>query len=354
MKNKKRTGFTLAEILMALVIMGFIAGAAVPVIQAQKSAYTSLAYYAYENLKSVTGDIMLSEQQGNIIDTEAMTKIVTGPSGFEERILKTDVELAANNATFLERKSFCEYMVSLMNTQGQPQCNTGINQFTYEQARTYTLPIPTQANIVTTNGQKYYIGAWQQQPNEWVEVDGNWEEQTNYGYRIILVDLNGEGKPNIIKKDGGSLPPDIISFAVLDTGEVLPIGTAANDTTIGKKHYRYLTSKVNGFTYSRSKNSHNPNLIPEFCTNTGGFGTRCSYSKEGVMNTKSDGTNNGINFTFRQAFCNVNHAGSEIKLKNYCDDIIPNPKCPPSSNPAEAYDVCKQEIIKPMFRFNFR
>lgn len=350
MKNKKKAGFTLAEILMALVIMGFIAGAAIPVIQTQKSAYTSLAYYAYENLKSVTGDIMLSEQQGNIIDTEAMTKIVTGPSGFEERILKTDGELAENNDTFPERQSFCEYMVSLMNTQGLPQCTTRENRFTYEQARTYTLPIPTQANIVTTNGQKYYIGAWQEQPNEWVEVDGNWEKQTNYGYRIILVDLNGEGKPNIIKKDGKSLPPDIVSFAVLDTGEVLPVGTAANDTTIGRKHYSYLTSKINGFTYSRSKNSHNENLIPEFCTNTGTANTRCSYSKEGVLNQ----TRGGIKFTFRQAYCSVNHSDNELKLKDYCRDIIPNPKCPPTSDPANAYDVCKQEVIKPMFRFNFK
>ena len=56
-KNKK--GFTLAEILVCMTIMGIIMVAAVGVIRRVSVSYTSLAYYAHKNLEmSVTAMMM--------------------------------------------------------------------------------------------------------------------------------------------------------------------------------------------------------------------------------------------------------------------------------------------------------
>ena len=342
--NSKRTGFTLSEVLIALVIMGFITSVAIPVIQTQKTAYTSLAYYAHENLKNITSEIINAETQGNVSEDKAMTKVTGGPSDFEERLIKNDYELSDNGT------SLCDYMNDIMNTQGSFNCNTGKNQFTYRDALEYRLKVPSTPNITTTNGQKYYIGF--SQPGEINDVllpDGTTESVQGYGYRIVLVDLNGEALPNSIeKKKDSSLPPDIIAFAILDSGEVLPVGTAANNTSVKGKHYDYLTSKIHGYTYTASKAALKGS-IPEFCTNTKSGTPRCSYSKQAVKNN----TSSGIKFTYRQAYCSVNHAGSEVKLKDYCNGIVANPLCPPSGD-GNAYDTCKQEVIKPMFRFNFR
>ena len=99
--NKKRIGFTLVEIIIALVIMGFIATIGFQVMQIQKTSYTSLAYYAYKNIKNVASEIMLTEMQGKVAEGEQMTtydsrKEGTEDSGIYERKFKNDKYLEEN------------------------------------------------------------------------------------------------------------------------------------------------------------------------------------------------------------------------------------------------------------------
>ena len=389
--NKKRIGFTLAEVLIALVIMGFIATIGFQVMQIQKTAYTSLAYYAFKDLKSVTSEIMLTEMQGKVPEKQQMTSFFSRSdggedSGLHERLFKNDTNLSENDAP---ANSFCLYMAEMMNTQGTIDCSK-TNNFTYYQAMDKTkglnITTTTTPNFTTTNGMRYYIGKWQKLDDDYEEYndadDVKKNNSTAYGYRIIAVDLNGAALPNTTKQTGNSLPVDIISFAIVDNGEVLPLGVAANNTSVGNKNYRYLSSKVYGFLYRDVGDSYEKNL-PYFCKNTGKENvTRCNYSKEIIGNkyqaTDKDGNSTEKNraiFTFRQAYCNtLQFPAEEIILPNYCTTtIIENrstrcpcgntqdedgndiePTCPEPAAGTILYDICKQEVIKPMFRFNFK
>ena len=357
--NKKRKGFTLPEILIAVVLAGFIATTATQVIQINKTAYVSLAYYTYDNLKGALGELIIPETQNLDIETEGFgryTMLVTGPTGFLERVIKNDLHKHENYIDLNpEEINFCTSMSEIMNTQGVVDCTT-TNNFTLQDAESNDIKVPATPNFTTTNGQRFYFG--QDISNATVDFDENVGRIviSDYGYRIVAVDINGKSKPNS-SSTVASLPPDIISFAILDNGEVLPLGVAADNIRVGKKTHRYLSSIVNGY---RFKNLSKVN-VPHFCIakqpkiNEKGEAVPdyiCDYAKEGVGNKNDD---EKIAFSFRQAYCNALPTDSNftgLALSGYCNGVIKNTRCP-STNDSNAYDHCKQEIIKPMFRFNF-
>lgn len=401
--NKKRIGFTLAEVLITLVIMGFIATIGFQVMQIQKTAYTSLAYYAYKDLKSIASEIMLTEMQGKVPANKQMTYFASRKDGKEETGLHERLFKDDSRAPEDEAPSFCQYMADMMNTQGKVDCSTVItdHNYTYYQAMTTRSasqeassasetrqPLTIgKSNFTTTNGMKYYIGKHQTLDDDYgkhnIKEDVQTGHKTTYGYRIIAVDLNGKSKPNITHQNDGHLPVDIVTFAIVDNGEVLPLGAAANNVTVNNKGYRYLSSKLYGFIY-RDVPGYSKN-VPLFCTNTGidssgnPRASRCNYSKEIIRNNNVlfDENTRSTLFTFRQAYCNtLQFPGEEIILNGYCDGengtpkLIdnrstrcpcgdtdggdPSIKCPVNTTEETKFDICKQEVIKPMFRFNFK
>ena len=333
--NKKRTGFTLPEILMTLVIAGFLAVLTVQAINVNRTAYTSLTYYAFNNLKSAVGELIIPETQGENVNeatgegiyTEICTKDVNCAFEFEERIIKTEPDPTAN---------LCTGMADIMNTQGAVSCRDRGN-ITLQNLDNN--PLPSAENLGdpdfrTTNGQKYYF---------WGRTAGE-PNNGKYGYRIVAIDVNGDGAPNSPEAEG-SLPPDIIAFAVLDSGEILPVGVAANNFTLGNKTYNYLTSKINAFRFKNPDNSETN--TPSFCEKT----ETCDYDKLYLPN-QSTGK---VGSSFRQAYCGARITDDDVTLASYCTDIDRHSMCPPydSTYTGDRYEVCKQEIIKPMFRFNF-
>lgn len=331
--NKKRTGFTLPEILMTLVIAGFLAVLTVQAINVNRTAYTSLTYYAFNNLKSAVGELIIPETQGENIQneetgegeyTEICTEDETCAFEFEERIIKTTANL-------------CDAMEGIMNTQGENSCRNRGNILLQNLDNN---PLPSAENLGdpdfrTTNGQKYYF---------WGRTAGE-PNNGKYGYRIVAIDVNGEGAPNSPEAEG-SLPPDIIAFAVLDSGEILPVGVSANNFILGNKTYNYLTSKINAFRFKNPDNSETN--TPAFCEKTG----TCDYDKVYLTN----GTTKKVGSSFRQAYCGARITDDDVTLDSYCDGIGRHPNCPPYAEgygEENRYDTCKQEIIKPMFRFNF-
>ncbi len=329
--NKKRTGFTLPEILMTLVIAGFLAVLTVQAINVNRTAYTSLTYYAFNNLKSAVGELIIPETQGENVDeatgegiyTEMCTIGSNCAFEFEERIIKPTANL-------------CTGMSDIMNTQGTVQCT---DRAAIQLTNLDNNPLPSAENLGdpdfrTTNGQKYYF---------WGRTAGE-PSNRKYGYRIVAIDVNGEGAPNSSEAQG-SLPPDIIAFAVLDSGEILPVGVAANNFTLGNKTYNYLTSKINAFRFKNP--DEDETNMPSFCEKT----ETCDYDKLYLPN-ESTGK---VGSSFRQAYCGARISNDDVTLAAYCNNISRHSGCPPYAEGAEGeqYEVCKQEIIKPMFRFNF-
>ena len=145
-------------------------------------------------------------------------------------------------------------------------------------------------------------------------------------YWVIAVDLNGsDGKPNrTTTSNTDSLPPDIVMFAVLKTGEVLPVGVAADTITIGDKRYRYLNTAL------RAQRIDGEGSTQEQRGNV-------YFSDNKYNNTRP------VTMNFRNAYCSTADSPSSI-LTAYCNGLTRN-------NNSDY--VLTVETIKPVFRYGF-
>lgn len=354
MKQNKK-GFTLAEVLICMVIIGFIIGMSMTSLKIIKSSYTALTYFAFKNIQDMVGELYsgsvpledLLDEHGAKMPYPVTKCIKSNPNGSVIiSVLQSDYEYGENmqglplcnqRTQVKDNQSniFCHAVAAISNVAGKVNCDI-LQTIGYDSAKNE----PYIANLRkdmpsfrTTNGQIYYISQW----------DFNRNISETYGYRLIAVDLNSTSRPNLYDEDAfGKNVPDIVTFMVMDNGEVFPLGVAADNvsTSDGKK-YKYLTSQVKGYYYGYDKDRKDS--VPSECTKWG----TCNFAVVPIKNI--DGSSF---FTYRQAYCNA-IGGRYNEYKNYCKGINPNTLCPPSSA-EQSFDMCRVENIKPMFRYNFK
>ncbi|MCD7740092.1 MAG: prepilin-type N-terminal cleavage/methylation domain-containing protein, partial [Candidatus Gastranaerophilales bacterium] len=391
MRNNKK-GFTLSEVLVCLVIIGIIMVLSVNSIKIVRESYISLTYFAFKNLQAMVtelyagssqvleGDAM-KDEDGNTkisyenwtIDNQAlqdsngtylpsMTKQCFDNNGNIIQVLKSDNEYNSYGEIIScsERQDyhetdgdgsnlFCKSLAAISNTSGKINCNDSDlanvsdveeNENGYWEPRielNYDSP-----NFITTNGQRFYISSWQYDP-EYISDE--------FGYRLVAIDLNSKSKPNITAVDNYKLP-DIVTFLILDNGEIFPLGVAADNLTQNDRYYKYLNTKLKGYYYDANISRENSTTIPQECTrtvyqqddngNTTAVNNPCNYSVVPVQNS------NGVTFfSYREAYCNAID-NDQLKYTHYCDGIDKHELCPPS-NSNSAFDLCKVDTVKPMF-----
>ncbi len=432
MKKYKR-GFTLAEIMLSMMIIGVIMALSVGTIKSVKSSYTSLAYFAHKNVVDMVGILFsgtltstdrtrrtctpgayisqdgaaaqtggfrvgegkkcpasgyfytnqkLGVDQLRYGDTPLQPMVtqckinVSTHKGYGKlvSVLKNDYEntVGSSNCVSLDslpgrlsgsekNNLFCKSLVALTNNSGSYNCST---LYETEIKSGETEPVfknfnANSPNFRLTNGMRVYLSEW----------DFNSIISNVYGYRLIGVDLNGKSGPNKLY-DGTQTPADIITFLVLDNGEVYPLGIAADNLVDKKgKTLQYLNARVKGYHFNY--------YSAETCTGTGASATctktritnrttvpqeclnaklpdkfKCNFGVVPVKNpAKSANGKNLSSFTYRQAFCNAKN-DDNFEYLSYCTGIEKNADCPPSSS-TSAFDMCKAETLKPVFRYNF-
>ena len=383
--NKK--GFTLAEVLVSMTIIGIIMAMSVQTIKIVKASYSSLAFFELKNMQQIAGELIggISGKTVNGIKDITVRKEINGKS----RILLTD-----------DDDKFCNYIVAISNVAGKTGCgpiykakmvtwrpNPDDNTISYIEPRIEALDVKNAKNVEATfvlaNGKKYYISEWTKNTNI----------SAHMGFRVIAVDLNGTRNPNII--DGsylGSKVPDIISFMILDNGAVYPLGVAADNLRTDYKDPQsnktkvkmvtYIIAKVKGYYFSspnatvktqrvdnetmpiecRSKHISfkigNTTFEPKDSSGTKNL-TMCDF---GVFDIENELNYNGIVHSYRQAYCHAlgtkkgSTTGepdiSALDYPKYCDGIkYPNNICPPSTH-EKRVDECRVTPIKPAFRYN--
>ncbi len=351
MKNKK-FGFTLSEVLVSIVIIGVIMAISVNSIKIVKASYTSLAYFAFNNVQNMVGVLNSGDSPyGKLKDTDdtelpSMIAQCRNSRGQIIQILKSDSEYegygikncSSRASDSGEQKNlFCKSLVSISNTAGKTNCE---NLASVEMNGTE--PVISNLdydnpNFITTNGQRFYISEWTMNPNV----------SNDYGFRLIAVDLNATSRPNKMDHDGTGTPPDIVTFMVLDNGEVLPLGVAADNINLPSgRVIMYLNSKVKGYYYTY-KEDRTENVAPECTKVIGGVAQRtCNYAIVPLQNDQGTSF-----FSYREAYCKAT-GDSSIAYENYCRDIQPSDLCPPS-NSEHVFDLCRTTNVKPMFRYNF-
>ena len=308
MKNK--LGFTLAEILLSLVIIGVIMALSVNSIKIVKTSYTSLAYFAHRIVLEMAGSLY-SGTITNVVNTAEktcnddncymrgknykpkkctlekykdtdectsetkdvyyestygveflkfgneylkpmVTRCVT-QYGKIVNVLKTDGEEDASTVSCDSRITshantnlFCKSLVALSNHSGSYNCSSLNEPSIDETTGEPTFTIDVDSPNFTLTNGMRFY------VSAWTKDD---EISEDYGYRLIAVDLNGKQGPNTL--NGNALrPTDIVRFLVLDNGEVYPLGEAADNLKVNtnpKRTIQYLKAKVKGYYYDYKK-----------------------------------------------------------------------------------------------------
>ncbi|MBQ9244915.1 prepilin-type N-terminal cleavage/methylation domain-containing protein [bacterium] len=475
MQNNKKA-FTMAEVLVCMTIIGVVMAFSVNTIRIVKASYTSLTYFSFNNIQAIVGSLIAGDYtQTEWEDRTKVYKDTTDNLGNQEfkftgKNIKVyfdslDGRIGENQkGKFPEAVGFCKVdrnidskdankVVTVLKNdreydddvqhRGLPTCgersnanyvnNTKDNKVLFCHAFALVSnsvkgekcmlddlfdagwgdgepelkdfnPKTATPNIITTNGQRYYISKWK-------------FDKTNvspiYGYRLIAVDLNGKSGPNLAKRISGKNFPDVVTFMVMDNGEVFPLGHAADNVILNHKagetprRIQYITSSVYGYymddlieedaektsdkeNWDSARASRNNKIaeiegarditnIPAECklkmqrpddydesNNKSGWKTwddnstnkeQCNFARVQVENPYSHADSNtlAIAFTYREAYCYTHPNINDRTFKKYCTGVSHSERqfCPPS-NDSSAFDSCKIVNIKPMFRYNFK
>ena len=126
----------------------------------------------------------------------------------------------------------CISFISLTNTEkiGQNSSRGGVNFFDAFRSGT----IDEDGNFVSTNedegvtptftasnGQQFYMSS--PVSANFPEYEGSYKHAKRESYRFVVVDLNGNSKPNTQFKKGDKYP-DLVLFAITSEGDVIPLG----------------------------------------------------------------------------------------------------------------------------------
>lgn len=236
-KFNKKNGFTLAEVLCALAIVGIILALVLPSMTPSKKAVKYLYMNAYNSLSKAyynglnDGYDPFAEVE---IDDIVPVHSDTQDSGAELlcRGLTTYINTMDN-----EKTSDHDYSASCSSSKLTSQL---ANNFSDDKVQ-----------FVATNGMKFYISK-------------RLGSATDFYFYLVFVDVNGNKGPNTVEytyKRGKSaddydtsnpndlkrmaedeIEPDIYAFALLSTGRICPIGIPEYDTDVMTARFAYYDS----------------------------------------------------------------------------------------------------------------
>ena len=333
--KKYKKGFTLAEVLICLLIVGFIIALSIHTIRIVKASYSALTYFEFNTIKQIAGELIAGKAPNDNANNSVQTTVFR--SDIMQYVITDD------------NKLFCEAIYKLVNSSGSINCTNFAAVGSDPTIHDPIIQIPAAGitpNIQLSNGHQYYISQH--------VAAGNISEK--YGYRIISVDLNGTRTPNYSYQAGNNIP-DIVSFVILDNGEVFPVGIAANNIKIGDEGRAiiYLNAKVNGYYFSDIKRDSDvaKASVPPECTLKTKDGNKqlCNYAVVGIP--KGEQANGLAVYSYREAYCTALGKNKKSSYKDYCDGLnLGNSNCPPSTS-SKKFDLCTAETVKPMCRYNF-
>lgn len=337
--RKNKYGFTLAEVLISMTIIGVIMAISVQTIRIVKASYSSITYFEMQNIQRIAAELIAGKLASNVKDADGNfiqppSKIIALGDGKGAAAMITDEKDADGNDLF------CTYLVSLANTVGETNCSSLYEVGTYGGEPAIQNLNKDEPTFISSSGRRYYI----------TKRATSADVSDYVGFRLIGVDLNGTQKPNIDRREGTKIP-DIVTFLLMDTGDVFPLSYAADNLTFSGGHMVvYLNSKLKGYYYTDIERTDG---VPEECSKlkVEDGSNACNYAVVYVPN-KTNGHDGTMSFyTYREAYCS-SLGGGESPYKNYCNGISGEALCPPS-NSEQKFDLCKVENVKPVFRYNF-
>ena len=244
MKKTNKSGFTLAEMLCALAIVGILTALALTVMKpAEKSAMKYLYMNAYTALEKAFYNATIDgcEPFSDLPDED-------GNSPVHSETQDTGT------------KNLCEGLTTYINTTSNVK--TDEDDFADSCSDTKLADIKgddfssdavrNNIQFTATNGMEFYISKRLH------------SVEHGFYFYLVFVDINGKKAPNSLEYTykGGKeaddydesdpdereqkykdrIEPDIFAFALLDTGKICPIGIAEYDSNILTARFAYFKS----------------------------------------------------------------------------------------------------------------
>lgn len=283
--NKR--GFTLAELLITLTIIGILAVLSMQTVKSVKDKYAFMCYYLFRDLKIAVGHMAADSVYGSL---NSVTCDKDNLSGSDYATCISDAVSGTANANIIDYKTdtgFCKSLAKYLSSASKVECAAGdINKATI--ASPYNKL--TKPNFKLLNRNYVYVS----------ERKVGTNPKT---YRVVSFDLNGHSSPNT----GGK---DIVSFAIFDNGEILPLGDPAGDP-----NYFMAVIKMRT-TLDRDANAEMP------------AGSTASEISAAVEKSKREvrfpnvctfSTDTKKNLSFREAYCTV--TGVSDNYPAYCTGV---------------------------------
>lgn len=186
MHYKKILAFSLAEIMIAMLILSIITAATIGVVKMQNTTISKfMTYAAFTNLKQGVGQLIAEGCSATDISSAYCT------------IAK---QLPVKGHSTAGARSLCDRLLDAFNTVGTATngCNAATTSANFSN---------TYLNFTTTNGQRFF----------------NLGPDPTAGQYTVYIDIDGTRR-------SGVLDTDVVSFAVYSDGTVYPLGIAATST----------------------------------------------------------------------------------------------------------------------------
>lgn len=281
----KKSGFTLAELLMIMFLVGALVVLGVQVILNRQNNYKVVYYAAYKNLKMAAGELVATSPTGKV------------SYAFDEN----------NNPT-----TFCQKLSNIFNVSAGASVCSNIYTFNPTAGLSSSSVTPNNSSLSLTNGQRLYIS------NTFVAPGAN--NYFNEQATLVLVDLNGKGAPNIIdtKSYTDTRTPDIVAFAITDSGVVIPMTPLADDN-------EHILANVQLCTFADGCSTDlTQNLIAEYKN----IPIRKAISVSNTFPPSSTGTgtqyNNDTTYAFKVAHT-VDARCAASNTTTFCRVLMQNP-----------------------------
>lgn len=297
MNNK--SGFTLAEVLIALGIVGVIAAILVPAFGNSRPDKSKIMYLkAYDGLTEAMTTLVNDSNYFTALYTietsttgdktadNTIDKTVTNPNKSATIKYTQDTTYydtsynienyplldytaprlsAFNSATYSGKNKLCELLKASLNGKTAYACGTSGE---FDKSYNFTTSV---------GGMRWKI---EPSPNSLDDVDTSGSGSINY-YNLVTVDVNGSGAPNSDTANGKVLP-DRFKFYILASGKIVPADVygqayVANRVSMSKK-----APDVSGYT------AKTPTNIDGVTLSVGSSGNIASlYSSQNRVETKT-------------------------------------------------------------------
>lgn len=283
---KRKAGFTLSELLIMLVVIGVIVVLTIGVNKSQETKFALNCYHFFHDLQITIGHMVANSDNGTLNSTATED---------------------GETYNYANDSDFCKALAKNLSSAGTVKCADG-DLYSATIDSIYNGISGTSApNFRLMNKYSVYVSKRVSDENEtttnktgiWIVdliIKPTTTTNTQPGYRMIAVDLNGRYAPNTTDKD-------IIAFAIFDTGLVLPYGEAATNTDYFKTVIKIRNTIDRGSSGLDASGNE---------TNT----TAIDAIRHPAVIIKS----NGNALSFKDGYCKVMGQGEEANKydRNYC------------------------------------